>query len=66
VPKRLRVYFLHDRRRLGLLSRLATRTLRAYVRATLERTSGGSSRISSDAGSRCGPGRGRTRRRPPG
>jgi hypothetical protein len=33
VPKRLRPYFLHDRRRLGLLSRLATWTLRAYVQA---------------------------------
>ena len=28
VPKRLRVYSLHDRRRLGLLSRLAPRALR--------------------------------------
>jgi hypothetical protein len=35
VPKRLRPYFLHDRRRLGLLSRLATRTLRAYVQAAV-------------------------------
>ena len=35
LPKRLRAYFLHDRRRLGLLSRIATRTLRAYVQATL-------------------------------
>jgi len=35
VPKRLRVYFLHDRRRLGGLSRLAYRTLRDYLRAAL-------------------------------
>ena len=28
LPKRLRAYFVHDRRRLGLLSRVATRTLR--------------------------------------
>jgi hypothetical protein len=35
VPKRLRAHFAHDRRRLGVLSRLATRTLRAYVCAAL-------------------------------
>ena len=35
LPTRLRAYFVHDRRRLGLLSRVATRTLRAYVQATL-------------------------------
>ncbi len=35
VPKRLRPHFAHDRRRLGLLSRLAARTLRAYVQAAL-------------------------------
>ena len=35
LPKRLRVYFVHDRRRLGLLSRVAARTLRAYVQAAL-------------------------------
>jgi hypothetical protein len=35
VPKRLRPYFAHDHRRLGLLSRLATRTLRAHVQAAL-------------------------------
>ena len=35
LPKRLRAYFVHDRRRLGLLSRVAARTLRAYVRAAL-------------------------------
>jgi hypothetical protein len=35
VPKRLRLYFVHDRRRLGLLSQVATRTLRAYVQAAL-------------------------------
>jgi hypothetical protein len=35
IPKRLRPYFLQDRRRLGLLSRLATRTLRAYVEAAV-------------------------------
>jgi hypothetical protein len=33
LPKRLRAYFLHDRRRLGLLSRIAVRTLRDYVQA---------------------------------
>jgi hypothetical protein len=35
IPKRLRAYFLHDRRRLGLLSRTAYRTLHAYVGAAL-------------------------------
>ncbi len=35
LPKRLRAYFLHDRRRLGLLSRVAARTLRDYVQAAL-------------------------------
>jgi hypothetical protein len=35
LPRRLRPYFLHDRRRLGLLSREAARTLRAYVRAVV-------------------------------
>jgi len=35
LPKRLRAYVLHDRRRLGALSRVATRTLRAYVQSTL-------------------------------
>ena len=35
IPKRLRVYFLYDRRRLGLLIRVASRTLHAYVRAAL-------------------------------
>jgi hypothetical protein len=35
LPKRLRAYFMHDRRRLGLLSRLASRTLRAYVQAAI-------------------------------
>ena len=35
VPKRLRPYFLYDRRRLGLLSRIAYRTLLGYVRAAL-------------------------------
>ncbi|MFM9079159.1 MAG: transposase [Opitutaceae bacterium] len=35
IPKRLRAYFLYDRRRLGLLSRVASRTLHAYVRASL-------------------------------
>jgi len=35
VPKRLRAYFVHDRRRLGRLSRVAARTLRAYVQAAL-------------------------------
>ena len=35
IPKRLRAYFLHDRRRLGRLSRVAYRTLHAYVGAAL-------------------------------
>jgi hypothetical protein len=35
LPKRLRAYFLPDRRRLGGLSRVAYRTLRAYLRAAL-------------------------------
>ncbi|HEY3217404.1 MAG TPA: transposase [Candidatus Eisenbacteria bacterium] len=35
LPKRLRAYFLHDRRRLGLLSRVAARTLRDCVQAAL-------------------------------
>ena len=35
LPKRQRVYFLYDRRRLGLLSRVAARTLRDYVQAAL-------------------------------
>ena len=35
IPKRLREYFLHDRRRLELLSRVASRTLHAYVGAAL-------------------------------
>ena len=35
LPKRLRAYFLHDRQRLGLLSRVAARTLRAYVQAAV-------------------------------
>jgi len=35
LPKRLRPYLLHDRRRLGLVSRVAARTLRAYVQAAL-------------------------------
>jgi hypothetical protein len=35
LPKRLRAYFLHDRHWLGLLSRVAARTLRAYVQAAL-------------------------------
>lgn len=35
IPKRLREYFLHDRRRRGLLSRVASRTLHAYVRAAV-------------------------------
>ncbi len=35
LPKRLRAYFVHNRRRLGLLSRDATRTLSDYVQATL-------------------------------
>jgi hypothetical protein len=35
LPKRLRAYFLHDRRRLGLLSRVASRTLRDYAQAAV-------------------------------
>jgi hypothetical protein len=35
LPKRLRAYFLQDRRRLGLLSRVAARTLRDYVQAAV-------------------------------
>lgn len=35
VPKRLRPYFLHDRRLLGLLSRTAYDTLRDFLRASL-------------------------------
>jgi len=35
VPKRLRAYFICDRRRLGVLSRIATRTLRAWAQAAL-------------------------------
>ena len=35
IPKRLRAYFLYDRRRLGLLSRVASRTLHGYVAAAL-------------------------------
>jgi hypothetical protein len=35
VPKRLRAYLLYDRRRLGRVSRVASRTLQAYVQAAL-------------------------------
>ena len=35
VPERLRAYLVHDRRRLGLLSRVAARSLRGYVQAAL-------------------------------
>ncbi len=35
IPKRLRAYFLYDRRRLGLLSRVAYHTLHGYVGAAL-------------------------------
>ena len=35
IPKRLRPYFLYDRRLLGLLSRVAYDTLRDFMRATL-------------------------------
>jgi hypothetical protein len=35
VPKRLRPYFLHDRRLLGLLSRVAYETLRDFLAASL-------------------------------
>jgi hypothetical protein len=37
VPKRLRAYFLCDRRRLGRSSRVAYRTLREYLRTARER-----------------------------
>ena len=35
LSKRLRAYFLHDRHQLGLLSRVAARTLRACVQAAI-------------------------------
>jgi hypothetical protein len=35
VPKRLRPFFLHDRRLLGMLARVAYRTLRGFLRSTL-------------------------------
>jgi hypothetical protein len=35
VPKRLRPFFLHDRRLLGVLSRVAYKTLRDFMRTTL-------------------------------
>jgi hypothetical protein len=35
LPKRLRAYCVHDRRRLGGLSRVAYRTLREYLRAAV-------------------------------
>ena len=35
LPKRLRAYLLYDRRRLGRLSRVASRTLRDYAQAAL-------------------------------
>ncbi len=35
LPQRLRAYFIYDRRRLGLLSRVAARTLRAYVQTAV-------------------------------
>ena len=35
LPKRLRAYFLHARRPLGRLSRVAYHTLRAYLCAAL-------------------------------
>ncbi len=37
VPKRLRPFFLYQRRLLGLLSRVAYRTLRDFMSATLQR-----------------------------
>lgn len=36
LPKRLRPYFLHDRRLLGLLSRVAYDTLRDFLRTSLD------------------------------
>ena len=38
VPKRLRPFFLYDRRLLGELSRVAYRTLRDFMRTTLRET----------------------------
>lgn len=35
IPKRLRAYFLCDRRRFGLMSRVASRTWHPYVSAAL-------------------------------
>ena len=35
VPKRIRPYFLHDRKLLGELSRVAARTVTAFIRATV-------------------------------
>ncbi len=35
VPKRLRPYFLYDRKLLGELSRVAARTVTAFIRATV-------------------------------
>ena len=40
VPKRLRTYFVHDHRRLGRLSRLATHTLHGHVQVAEVRWEG--------------------------
>ena len=40
VPKRLRPFFLYDRRLLGLLSRVAYRTLRDFLRTTMREPDG--------------------------
>lgn len=40
LPKRLRPYFLYNRRRLGALSRVAYRTLQRYLRAALAERDG--------------------------
>jgi hypothetical protein len=36
VPKRLRPYFLHDRKLLGELSRVAARAVTSFIRATVD------------------------------
>ena len=36
VPKRLRAYFLYDRKLLGELSRVATRTVTSFIRTTVD------------------------------
>lgn len=41
LPKRLRAYFIYDRRGLGRLSRVANETLREYVSASLDEAEAG-------------------------